>query len=759
MSVKIFLSTVSDEFGRYRDQLRPDLTRHNVEVKVQEDFKDLGRGTLDELDTYIAACDAVVHLVGDMTGATPGRRDVNVLLAKYSDLTDNLQPLGEALKNGEGVSYTQWEAWLALYHSKNLFITQAAESAERGPRYAPTDVSRAAQTLHLKRLRELKRYSDFTFTSPLDLSNYLKSTGILDLLARAYAEALGRDHDAAGRSLLTSPRTPQRFPGTLSNIPISVPLHFIGRDDALAAIEIALNRYEGRVAITVLHGLRGVGKTTLAAAFAERHRGDYAATWWIRAQTESTLRPDLVALGTRLGWVGADDKEELAVDATMERLRREGERILLIFDNAVDAQAIKPYLPRGGRVRVLVTSNDDAWRAVAVPVEIRVWPKEIGGDYLIARTGREAEHATAENLAEALGGLPLAHEQAAAYCERLDISFADYRKRFETAPGKYLGDARYAPTEYHDGLTVAKTFGLAIDEAAKLHAGAEPLIVHAALLAPEPIPLFLFAEEREQFSEPLKSALADDGLDEAVAELRKFALIERVTITDERNAAITTDSIRLHRLVREVATERPSEEQGQRMWRALVAALAAAYPQDGHGNPNSWSRCARLTPHVLAICEMETADTSSQCVPLLNAAGGYFHGRAANSSARPLYERALAIREKALGAEHPDTAQSLNNLASLLQDRGDLAEARPLFERALAIREKALGAEHPDTAWTLNNLAILLRSCTGASAPRARTGDPGEGTRFRAPRYGNRPQCACQVAADAARSCERAFAL
>ena len=54
MSVKIFLSTVSDEFRAYRDQLRSDLTRHNVEVKVQEDFKDLGGDTLDKLDVYIA---------------------------------------------------------------------------------------------------------------------------------------------------------------------------------------------------------------------------------------------------------------------------------------------------------------------------------------------------------------------------------------------------------------------------------------------------------------------------------------------------------------------------------------------------------------------------------------------------------------------------------------------------------------------------------------------------------------------------------
>jgi tetratricopeptide (TPR) repeat protein len=81
---------------------------------------------------------------------------------------------------------------------------------------------------------------------------------------------------------------------------------------------------------------------------------------------------------------------------------------------------------------------------------------------------------------------------------------------------------------------------------------------------------------------------------------------------------------------------------------------------------------------------------------------------------RPLYERALAIREKALGPEHPDTAESLNNLAELLQNQRDFAGARPFHERALAIREKALGPEHPDTAGSLNNLR----------PPTLRTGQP-----------------------------------
>src|SRR5262249_32619750 len=151
--------------------------------------------------------------------------------------------------------------------------------------------------------------------------------------------------------------------------------------------------------------------------------------------------------------------------------------------------------------------------------------QRVGADYLIARTGRSAERDAAEGLSEALGGLPLAHEQAAAYCERLGAPLAEYRRRFDAEPGRFLD--RDAPAEHNDGMTVSKSFALAIDEAAKLHPGAEPLIVHAALLAPEPIPLFLFSEAREQFGEPLASAFAGESLDEAVAALRTFALVER----------------------------------------------------------------------------------------------------------------------------------------------------------------------------------------------------------------------------------------
>jgi hypothetical protein len=188
MSVKIFLSTVSDEFRLYRDQLRTDLTRQNVEVKVQEDFKDLGGDMLDKLDVYIAHCDAVVHLVGDMTGAYPGERELRVLLSKYPRLRETLPALGDAPKNGVAVSYTQWEAWLALYHGKPLLIAKAAETAERGPKYAPTEDSCAAQAQHLARLKAVDRFPGCTFNSLDNLAKCILDGAILDLLVKADAE-------------------------------------------------------------------------------------------------------------------------------------------------------------------------------------------------------------------------------------------------------------------------------------------------------------------------------------------------------------------------------------------------------------------------------------------------------------------------------------------------------------------------------------------------------------------------------------------
>jgi tetratricopeptide (TPR) repeat protein len=422
------------------------------------------------------------------------------------------------------------------------------------------------------------------------------------------------------------------------------------------------------------------------------------------------MRADLVALGVRLGWVRPDEKEEPALETVRERLRDEGERLLLIYDNAINAEKVEPHLPPGGSARVIVTSNAPDWLGVADSVAIEVWTKEIGADYLIARTGRKKERAHAEALSEALGGLPLAHEQAAAYCMRIGLPLGEYCKRLEAAPARLLEIERDAPVKYR--LTVAKAFAIAIVEAAKLHPAAESLITYAALLAPEPIPLFLFSEAREKFGEPLASHLADDGLDDAVAALRAFALVYRDTIPDERDPAITTETMRLHRLVRTVAATRCQGEAARVARCVLIDTMEAVYPRAPFSDPVVWPRARRLDVLALDLVKNAAppAGAEASASRLLDRLATYKHGAlAAYSEARALLERALKIGEEALGPEHPDVATVLHNLAGVLWEQDELGTARSLHERALAIREKVLNPEHPSVATSLNNLAGVFR--------------------------------------------------
>ena len=78
--------------------------------------------------------------------------------------------------------------------------------------------------------------------------------------------------------------------------------------------------------------------------------------------------------------------------------------------------------------------------------------------------------------------------------------------------------------------------------------------------------------------------------------------------------------------------------------------------------------------------------------------------------AEPLYRRALECRERTLGAEHPDTLVSVNNLAGCLEAMGLLKDAEPLYRRALEASERTLGTEHPHKLLFAKNLARSSRA-------------------------------------------------
>ena len=107
-------------------------------------------------------------------------------------------------------------------------------------------------------------------------------------------------------------------------------------------------------------------------------------------------------------------------------------------------------------------------------------------------------------------------------------------------------------------------------------------------------------------------------------------------------------------------------------------------------------RALSIREQVLGPQHPDTAQSLRDLANLYRYQGQY-------DEAKPLHEHALSIREQVLGPQHPDTAQSLRDLAILYYDQGKYDEAKPLYERALSIREQVLGPEHPDTARSLNS--------------------------------------------------------
>ena len=124
----------------------------------------------------------------------------------------------------------------------------------------------------------------------------------------------------------------------------------------------------------------------------------------------------------------------------------------------------------------------------------------------------------------------------------------------------------------------------------------------------------------------------------------------------------------------------------------------------------NWPQCDRLLPqsqHCTSFI-MTNSIQIPEAPSLLNKTANYLHERARYSEAEPLYQRALAIREQALGPTHQGVANTLNDLGELVREKEEFEEAKNLFQRSLRIFEQTLGREHPRTEKVRENYEGLL---------------------------------------------------
>jgi tetratricopeptide (TPR) repeat protein len=467
--------------------------------------------------------------------------------------------------------------------------------------------------------------------------------------------------------------------------------HFVGRQPELEDLYQRLHAFH-RVALS---GLGGIGKTQLAIQYARRNRDAYLRIFWLRGEDVTTLTGDFASLAWVLGLPERQRRDQEAVIQAVINWLQLHRRWLLVIDNLGEnvTKTLERRLPPGLPGHVLATSRRPMWE---VRLTLQPLPKDIATGFLLSRT-KQRDGTAANTLADKLGCLPLALAQASAYMEHTGEHLARYARLLDESPGELLAEGRVR--DYP--LPVAGTWAISFDRVAKTSPAAAELLRFCAFLGPDAVPLELLENGVPEFNQrPQLQAAAGNRLklNRAVSALLDYSLASR-----------QEETLSLHRLVQVVIRESMPADI-RRQWAATaVRVIARAFPLESRA-VTSWTTCQTLLPHALAALDQAT---EQQCDDLstsllLDRVAGYLHTRSEFAAARPLLERALEIRERVLGPDHPHTAISLAKLAWLLRDQGETA-AGPLFKRAVEISERVLGPDHPQTAASLNNLAGLLR--------------------------------------------------
>jgi hypothetical protein len=182
-----------------------------------------------------------------------------------------------------------------------------------------------------------------------------------------------------------------------------------------------------------------------------------------------------------------------------------------------------------------------------------------------------------------------------------------------------------------------------------------------AFFAPDQIPEEIFINGAPELGENL-GTLATSALQrtQIVGQACRFSLLHRDAISK---------TLSIHRQVQAVLRDMMSEKGEDAVWaERSVRAVNRTFPSPEFSN---WALCNRLLPQAQACAELiiQWGFEFPEAARLLNDAGIYLSERGRYTDAEPLYGRALTILEKALGPEHPDVAQGLNNLAELYRAR------------------------------------------------------------------------------------------
>jgi hypothetical protein len=512
----------------------------------------------------------------------------------------------------------------------------------------------------------------------------------------ALQEAFGLMPPPGGRPSTEFTRPRPRFPSSPPPV-----WHVPARNVTFTGRGIALETLRNRLAATptvvvpqALFGLGGVGKTQVALEYAHRFAADYDVVWWIAAEQTSTARSGLFDLGNALG-VARENAAD-TVRAVLEALRqgRPYRRWLLIFDNADTPDQLRDLLPQGTG-HVLLTSRNQAWASQATPIEVGVFSRAESKTFLRRQVNGLSDE-DAEILAENLGDLPLALEQAGAWLVATGMDVGRYIELLDTEPAELLDQG--PPTGYP--RTATATWQVSLRRLREQMPAAAKALEVFAFFAPEPIPLSMLSNKGfrtilSQYDETLKLPIMQGRL---TREIGRFALAR---IDFSRN------SFQIHRLVQAIIRGQLTEEAADITRQQALEVLAAANPVKTD-DPNTWPLFAELWPHMrmTGLSESSSEDVRQLIIDMVR----YRYRRYDFASSEELATDVLEVWRGRFGEDDPLTLHLAFHRANALRAQARYPEARDLDEATYESLRRVVGADHLYTLMAAGGLAADLRA-------------------------------------------------
>jgi tetratricopeptide (TPR) repeat protein len=467
--------------------------------------------------------------------------------------------------------------------------------------------------------------------------------------------------------------------------------NFTGRSDILDLLSPDKLSSEPRT--RALHGLGGVGKSALAVEYAWRYCNEYDLVWWIPSDQQHLVRSSLAVLAGRLGLAAATSSGiEAAAAAALDALRRGDpyNRWLLVFENADQPEELNQIVPRGPG-DVVITTRNHRWQGVVDTISVDVFERAESIEFLTRRAPRTIHSDDeASLLADKLGDLPLALEQAGALLSETGLSPQEYVTLLDENVTKLMEEGR--TPEYPMSMTAA--WRLSVDRLEEFLPQARELLRCCAFFGPDPIPRDVFRRGAQApgTGRPLASLLGNPILlASAIRELGRFALV-----------TIDGRTIVIHRLIQALIRDELSPEEQSRYRHDVHAILAAGAPPDP-SDGRQWPAYAELVAHVGA----DVTDLPGCHVPAHRAAAlhvlRYLYLSGDLASCQSFAERFI----KGWADEHDQAVlDAKRHLGNVLRQLGRYPEAYSISSAALRLAEDSLGPR--------DRLTLALRNALGA---------------------------------------------